>query len=156
MFKDVLRTRAVIKGILSGVVLLFLDLFTKWLAVKYFVGSYTLIENVLQLKLSYNPNIAFSLPVPGWIVLALLPVILYVITRFFMETFSFSHPATRWSLILIFAGALGNGINRVWPGSVIDFISFSFFPSFNLADAYITVGAFLLVVFYGKIVLHGK
>lgn len=133
-----------------------LDLVTKWFVLKYFDGSYTVIQNVLQLKLSYNPNIAFSLPIPGWIILLLTPAILWGLTLFFRKNFSFKHWATPVSLSLIWAGALGNGINRIWTGAVIDFISFSFFPSFNFADMYISSGAFLLILFYGKIVLHGK
>jgi signal peptidase II len=53
------------------------------------------------------------------------------------------------SLSVILAGALGNLIDRVFRGYVIDFLDFHIktrhWPSFNVADACITVGAFLLI-----------
>ena len=53
------------------------------------------------------------------------------------------------SLSLILAGALGNLIDRIVRGAVVDFLDFYFggwhWPSFNVADSCITVGAFLLI-----------
>ena len=64
-----------------------------------------------------------------------------------------SHAGQRmfcWSLALILGGAVGNVIDRVWHGYVVDFIQLHyanlFFPSFNIADSAITVGAGLLIL----------
>ncbi|NUZ07193.1 signal peptidase II [Piscinibacter koreensis] len=55
-----------------------------------------------------------------------------------------------WALTLILAGALGNVIDRVWHGHVIDFIQVhwgrAYFPAFNVADSAITIGAALLIL----------
>jgi signal peptidase II len=55
-----------------------------------------------------------------------------------------------WALALILGGAVGNVIDRVWHGYVIDFIQVHYrgaaFPSFNVADSAITVGAALLIL----------
>ena len=55
-----------------------------------------------------------------------------------------------WALSLILGGALGNVIDRLLHGYVVDFIQVhyrgSFFPSFNVADSAITVGAALLIL----------
>lgn len=55
-----------------------------------------------------------------------------------------------WALALILGGALGNVIDRLLHGYVVDFIQVHwadrFFPSFNLADSAITLGAILLIV----------
>ena len=55
-----------------------------------------------------------------------------------------------WALALILGGAVGNVIDRLLHGHVIDFIQVhygnSFFPSFNVADSAISVGAVLLIV----------
>ena len=48
---------------------------------------------------------------------------------------------------MIFGGALGNLIDRIAYGYVIDFISFSFWPSFNVADIAVTFGVFGAVYF---------
>ena len=55
----------------------------------------------------------------------------------------------RVSLMLLFAGALGNAIDRVFRGFVVDFIKTSFinFPVFNVADIAITVGAALFIIY---------
>jgi signal peptidase II len=55
-----------------------------------------------------------------------------------------------WSLALILGGAVGNVIDRLWHGSVVDFIQVHWrgaaFPSFNVADSAITIGAVLLIL----------
>lgn len=64
-----------------------------------------------------------------------------------------SHGAQRlfcWALALILGGALGNVLDRLMHGYVVDFIQVhyrgSYFPSFNVADSAITVGAALLIL----------
>ena len=55
-----------------------------------------------------------------------------------------------WALSLILGGAVGNVIDRIWHGYVVDFIQVhwhgAYFPSFNVADSAITVGAGLLIL----------
>ncbi len=49
-------------------------------------------------------------------------------------------------LALILAGAMGNLVDRLIYGYVIDFIEFSFWPTFNLADSFITIGVLSMVI----------
>ncbi len=55
-----------------------------------------------------------------------------------------------WALALILGGAIGNVIDRMLHGYVVDFLQFHwggwYFPSFNVADSAISVGAVLLIV----------
>ena len=53
-------------------------------------------------------------------------------------------------MILLLAGAVGNFIDRILMGFVVDFFQFTFidFPVFNVADCYITAGAFIFVIIY--------
>ena len=55
-----------------------------------------------------------------------------------------------WALALILGGAIGNVVDRLWHGYVVDFIQVhyggSYFPSFNAADSAITIGAGLLIL----------
>ena len=55
-----------------------------------------------------------------------------------------------WALALILGGAVGNVIDRVLHGHVVDFLQFhwgsAYFPSFNVADSAITIGAVLLIL----------
>jgi len=52
--------------------------------------------------------------------------------------------------ILLFSGTVGNLIDRIFLGYVRDFIDLGFWPSFNLADSYNTIGAALLVIYLWK------
>ena len=66
------------------------------------------------------------------------------------------------SLALILAGGVGNMIDRTGNGFVVDFIQFAFwqsFPVFNVADSYVTIGGFMLLIYYifiDKSVFSGK
>ena len=55
-----------------------------------------------------------------------------------------------WSLLIIISGALSNIIDRIFNGYVIDFIYFHykdfFWPAFNFADIYITIGIIMIVI----------
>jgi signal peptidase II len=54
------------------------------------------------------------------------------------------------ALALVMGGALGNVIDRIWHGYVVDFLHFhwgeAYFPAFNVADTSITIGAGLLIL----------
>ena len=56
----------------------------------------------------------------------------------------------RAGAILILAGIIGNSIDRAFHGAVTDFITLPFWPSFNLADCFLTSGAALLIFAYIK------
>lgn len=138
--------------LLAGIFdLVLFDLVTKWLARSYLTTPQVFLGGRLTLGVSYNPGIAFSLPVPNMAMVIATPILIYAIITLLVKVCNLHHPITKVALMLMIGGAVGNFINRLWVGSVIDFIDFSFFPSFNLADAFLTIGAFLIVVFYGKI-----
>ena len=56
----------------------------------------------------------------------------------------FAHPFMRLGLALMLGGAVGNLIDRVKDGEVVDFIKVPNFPAFNVADSAITIGVLLL------------
>ena len=58
---------------------------------------------------------------------------------------SFAHPLMRLGLALMLGGAVGNLIDRVKDGEVVDFIKVPRFPAFNVADSAITIGVLLLI-----------
>ena len=133
-----------------------LDQFTKLLVVHH-VKLYSSIQvlPVLDISLRYNKGAAFSFleGASGWqrwfftvLALAVGMTILVWMRRL--------KGATQWllslSLALILAGALGNMIDRLRLGHVIDFVVAHWhraeFPAFNVADSSITVGAALLLL----------
>lgn len=82
--------------------------------------------------------------------LAILSLIaLALVFYYFLRTPS-SQKTTKWSLALILAGALGNQVDRIFRGYVIDFVELYagrfHWPTFNLADSCISLGAVVLVL----------
>lgn len=127
---------------------------TKWLA----DNTLTYHEAVKVLPyfewfLSYNTGAAFSFLADAggwqrWFFLILASVICIALFLW-IKKLGEHEKATAASLSLILGGALGNVIDRVWHGHVIDFIQVWLgsypFPAFNLADSAITLGALILI-----------
>ncbi|MCX5707282.1 MAG: signal peptidase II [Candidatus Omnitrophica bacterium] len=138
---------AVLIGILS------LDQLTKFIISKSFkVGeSFTVIERIFSLTLVHNRGAAFGIfrnQIYFFILTSLVAIVLiYAGIKRNKQNKSYT-----FALSLILAGALGNLIDRVFFGYVIDFLDFRIWPVFNLADSAITIGAILL----GWQVLKGK
>ncbi len=105
----------------------------------------------LALFRTHNTGIAFSLLSDfGSIGLVVLTA---AVTLFVLYLAAKSEPHQRWARLgfaLIIGGAIGNLIDRVWLGYVVDYVLFHLpnwsFAIFNLADAFITVGAGLVIL----------
>lgn len=138
-------------GIAAIVVLL--DQITKITIEKMFVfGEEKIITSFFNLVLAYNKGAAFGFlnNQPGWqryfftaIGVIAVTVIIYMLRK---------HSGQRlfcWALSLIMGGAIGNVIDRILYGHVIDFLDFhvagTHFPAFNLADSAIFLGAVLFI-----------
>jgi signal peptidase II len=128
-------------------VVLFCDQFSKVIIINKLSlhQSLPLIKGIFHLTLVYNRGAAFGIlknQIPLFIVTSLVAIILiYLNYKRNKQKKSFSY---NLSLALILAGALGNLIDRLFFGYVIDFFDFRIWPVFNIADSAITVGAFLL------------
>lgn len=96
-----------------------------------------------------NTGAAFSILSDSTALLAAVSVIFCIGVGIFWYVKKPQNRIFQASLTLLFAGALGNAIDRVIRGFVVDFISTAFmkFPVFNIADIAITFGAVLLIVY---------
>lgn len=128
-----------------------LDQITKALAVEYLSdGPASIIGTDVQLELRYNSGGAFSLFQSFTPLLAILAVVIAIVlvraVRHAEDTLSIV------ALALVLGGALGNLIDRIarapgfLRGEVVDFVRVGSFPTFNVADSAITIGAILLIV----------
>lgn len=133
--------------------LVILDLLTKWFAKNYLTQPIEIAPKFFTLSLSFNKGVAFSIPIPNAAMIFLTPLLAAALIWLIIKNCNTEKRLTKFCIILIAAGAIGNFINRLWTNSVIDFLKFSFWPSFNFADMYLTIGALLLIVFYAKIKL---
>jgi signal peptidase II len=141
----------------TGVVLavIVLDLVTKFAAEAWLPRwlGVPILGEFFQLKLVYNPGAAFGIHVGAhsrWFFMALSVVALFVLGAMLRETREGDRLRLH-ALALVFAGALGNLLDRIRsPRGVVDFLDFTFgayhFPTFNLADAAISCGAVLLAL----------
>ncbi len=127
--------------------IIFLDQATKFLASQNLTLAQPVpvVKGVLSLTLVHNRGAAFGIlknQVPFFIFAALVATVLICVN---LNKSQRDEPAVyNISLSLILAGGLGNLIDRIWLGYVIDFIDFGFWPVFNVADSAITAGALLL------------
>ncbi|MBU3959003.1 MAG: signal peptidase II [Candidatus Omnitrophica bacterium] len=126
---------------------LFLDQLSKFLATKKLIlnKSLPVLKGIFHLTLVHNRGAAFGIlkdQIPLFIFISLFAVALAVfkLNKSRYKKFSIYNV----SLSLILAGALGNLIDRLFLGYVVDFLDFRIWPVFNIADSAITIGAILL------------
>ena len=136
---------------LSTAFLALLDQLGKYLIVQYLKAPLPVFEDFFKLEYSQNTGIAFGLPIPQKILIPGAFILMIAIFFFAKKELNLDKGITRIALALILGGALGNLIDRLAYGYVIDFIAIWEWPNFNLADIYITLGVLLILMFYGKI-----
>jgi signal peptidase II len=136
-------------------IIILLDQLSKIAISKMFVyGEEKVVTGFFNLVLAYNKGAAFSFLANegGW--QRHLFTAIGVIAALYIVYLLARHSGQRmfcWALALILGGALGNVIDRIWHGHVIDFLdfhwkSFGHFPAFNIADTAICIGAALFVL----------
>lgn len=130
----------------AGAVLI-LDRLSKWWIMENMnVGdSWALINDIVNIRFIQNKGAAFGILQGGGILFVIMAVVVIIATIYFIRKYQLP-PLAHYSLGLIVGGALGNLIDRIIYGSVVDFISVGWFPVFNLADSAIVCGGILLVL----------
>ena len=143
------------------VVVMVLDIITKSLAVTLLAPSgvpHPVVGNGLRFALVYNPGAAFGLYLgqnSRWIFMALTFGALIVLWRLYRHTAPGDFARTL-AVTLVTAGAIGNLLDRIRSElGVVDFIDLGLgdhrWPTFNVADMAVSVGAFLLAwVLWGE------
>ena len=130
-----------------------IDQLTKWLAVEYLQEGepFPIIDGVFELLLHKNPGAAFGLfEGQRWLFMGVTVVVIVVLAAILMSGKYRQYRLVNLSGTLIIAGGIGNMIDRVRMGHVIDFLYFRLidFPIFNFADCCVVVGAVLLLIFF--------
>ena len=132
-----------------ALIILIADQFTKFLIVgSYRLGDSTFITSFFNIVRAHNTGAAFSFlaGASGW--QRWLFTGIGVVATVFIIWMLRSHPGQKlfsFALACILGGAIGNVVDRLLYGYVVDFLQFHwagwYFPAFNVADAAITVGA---------------
>lgn len=144
-----------LRALWISVIVFIVDQLTKWAAVEYLAGRPPVkIMPGFDLQLVYNTGAAFGMlsDAGGWqnvfFVVVAAAVSSFIIYALRGLTRADLQVAVGYTLIL--GGALGNVVDRLRHGYVVDFVHWFYrdfhWPNFNIADAAICVGAFFLVL----------
>lgn len=138
--------------------LVILDQVSKYLVLNYLkpIHTYPLIKNFFHLTYAENRGAAFSI-LQGKQIFLIITTMIFTVFLIYYFIKTPTNSSTLWfktALTLIIAGAIGNLIDRIRLGFVVDFFDFRYinFAIFNTADSFVVVGTILLVL----IILFGK
>ena len=138
-------------SILTVCLIVFIDRLTKMFFSKILAVGETIpvIKNIFHFTLVHNTGMAFGLFKDHGIVFIIIPVIavglLVYNIYYYRENENLSHSYI-FAFSLILGGAIGNLVDRIFIGHVIDFIDFRIWPVFNIADSAITIGAVIILI----------
>ena len=136
------------------ITIILLDQITKYLAVKNIVinGNYKLFNGLLELKYVKNYGAAFGILQEKRVIFIIITIIVICVFMIYLIRYSSEiHLLNKIAISMLIGGAIGNFIDRIRLGYVIDFIQVDIiksinFPVFNIADIFIVIGTILLMV----------
>jgi signal peptidase II len=142
---------------LIALLIVVIDHITKWLASAALMESpVEIIPGYLRLSLVHNPGVAFGLfagegSVWKPYLFSALAVIALVALFLYSKHMPLERRLLQWALAITTGGILGNFLDRIFHGYVVDFVEFHihdsfFWPNFNVADSCITIGIALLLI----------
>ena len=137
----------------SALVIVLDQLSKLWISSHFSYGEHLYVFGVFNLVLAHNTGAAFSFLSDAGGMQRWLFTVIAVVASVWIVWLLRSHQHQKlfaMALSMILGGALGNLIDRIAYGYVVDFLDFHWgvyhFPAFNLADSAITCGAFLLII----------
>lgn len=139
------------KELILTVIFLLLDVISKLLINKYISlnSSYKVINNFFYITKVYNDGASWSI-MSGMQLILIIISILVLIGLLYYERKFIKNRRNIIAFSLLYGGILGNLFNRIINGYVIDFLDFKIFsydyPVFNLADTFIVIGIFLIII----------
>lgn len=132
--------------------LILIDRISKYFILKNlrFGESIKILGDLLKFERVENRGGIFGIFPQGRIFFILISIVALIIIFIIFIKLKSNSILLIFLLSLIFSGILGNLIDRIFYGFVVDFISVRNFPVFNLSDSYITVGVILILLFLWK------
>lgn len=137
--------------IITALSVIIIDQFTKWLTVAFLkpIGYLPLWQDVLHLTYVENTGAAFGLLKNHRWVFMIVSTIAIIAMIVFMVLNRSHSVLFNLSIGMIIGGGIGNMIDRIVNGFVVDFIDFTLinFAVFNGADSFVCIGAVLLFIY---------
>ena len=112
--------------------------------------SWSIFPNFFSLTYIQNTGAGFGLLRGFNLVLIFISILVMGVIMYYYREVKVKEKWLLLSMGLIFGGAFGNLIDRIAYGFVVDFLSFIFWPAFNIADMAISVGVIGLVIYFWK------
>ena len=152
------HAKCYIFAILALIILVAIDQYTKVLAISHLMDEpFVLFSDIFELRYLENRGSAFGMLQNKRIFLLLISVVVMAIGTFYFVKLPWNNKMMKLRVLIVFilAGGVGNMIDRIRLGYVIDFFYFKLinFPIFNVADIYVTVSIillFILIIFFFK------
>ena len=140
------------KILIISFIILLIDLVSKRLVINLLIEneSIKVIDGFFSLTYVKNTGVAFSM-IEGyvWLIIIATIIILFMLFKYIKDGINSNIELVSYGFIL--GGAIGNLIDRIFYGYVVDFFDFTIFsyqaPIFNVADIFIVVGVFMLIIF---------
>ena len=129
-----------------------LDQITKFLIKSNFQlnQSISIINNILHLTYITNTGSAFGLFKGFNIFFILFSIVVIIIVFYYLKRIKNNEKILQFSAGLLLGGTIGNLIDRLFYGAVIDFIDFRIWPVFNTADSAVTISVVFLIILLWK------
>ncbi|MBI2653880.1 signal peptidase II [Candidatus Woesearchaeota archaeon] len=137
---------------LTGLLILLLDQLTKFLIKQNFQLSHStpIIKNILHVTYITNTGSAFGLFKGFNLFFVLFSVIVVVTIVYNLKKIKNNERLLQFSVGLLIGGTIGNLIDRLLYGAVVDFIDFRIWPVFNVADSAVTISIIMLIILLWK------
>lgn len=130
---------------LISIIVTILDQISKLLVVKISVHKLIVIPHFLWFTLVRNEGAAFGILSNGTYILGLVNLLVFFMIIYY--NFKTKLTVSKFlPLAFVAGGALGNAIDRLLFGSVVDFIDLGWFAIFNIADSFIVIGFIYLLI----------
>lgn len=143
------RCALALLAVIVTILLVAVDQLTKLYAINTVKpqGTITVIDNFYYFTYVENRGAAFGMLQNQRILFIAVTLIIFAIFGYILYKYKIEGKVFFTAIVLIFGGGIGNLIDRIFRGYVVDFLQFSFFPPVcNVADYFITVGAVLLMI----------
>lgn len=157
MTKKITDNRKIIYSIMAivcSIILIAVDQLTKYYAIQNIrtmdIPDITVIKGVFRLTYLENRGAAWGIlpDMQMFFVLSCLVLLVFIFYYYWKIPYGKKYIPLRIVAVLLTAGAVGNMIDRVFRGYVVDFFEFIFisFPVFNVADIYVSISAALIII----------
>ena len=139
------------KIIIGSIIFLLIDIISKILIDNFLElnESFIIVKSFFNFTKVYNYGASWSILTGYQILLIILAIVVLIVLSYYQKRFK-NNKRNILAFACLYAGIIGNLINRILFGYVIDFLDFNIFgynyPVFNIADVLIVLGTLLLII----------